>query len=215
MPLRRCTRQYVQFVLLCDEEVRHTGLVLTHEAPSQTSLVFKLLLADKDPKPLNNNTYLQKRKKVGEASEEQRGPPVVLAAQQGDPVFFRGKPPPSAGFTARRWRGSGQPKMTQAAHARLLFTSVPAFLPSNLQTRDGEAEEEEEEDYIDSEDEREEGEKTPHENAFVYIDESGKLVFVDPEDDNEDGGEAKEAGAGGLEEKEVRLMLVSQLMVLS
>ena len=58
-----------------------------------------------------------------------------------------------------------------------------------------EEEEEEEEDYIDSEDEREEGEKAPHENAFVYIDSSGKLVYVDPEDDGE------EKDGTGLEEK--------------
>lgn len=55
-------------------------------------------------------------------------------------------------------------------------------------------EEDEDDDYIDSEDEREEGEKAPHENAFVYIDESGKLVYINPE---EDEGE----DAAGLEEK--------------
>lgn len=62
---------------------------------------------------------------------------------------------------------------------------------SSRNTQDGE---EEEDDYIDSEDEREEGEKAPHENAFVFIDESGKLVYINPE---EDEGE----DVAGLEEK--------------
>lgn len=65
------------------------------------------------------------------------------------------------------------------------------------QVGEGDDAEEEEEDYIDSDDEREEGERAPDENAFVYIDNSGKLVYVDPEEDEEEDKEA------GLEEKEV------------
>lgn len=38
------------------------------------------------------------------------------------------------------------------------------------------------------------GERAPHENAFVYIDNSGKLVYVEPEDE---GNEADEGGSGG------------------
>lgn len=72
------------------------------------------------------------------------------------------------------------------------------------QAQNNDQQEEEEEDYIDSDDEREDGEKAPHENAFVYIDESGKLVYVEPEE--EEGGEGDVKGGGvaaGLEEKEV------------
>ncbi|CAM9991694.1 unnamed protein product, partial [Ectocarpus sp. 13 AM-2016] len=75
-----------------------------------------------------------------------------------------------------------------------------------LQAQNDDQQEEEEEDYIDSDDEREDGEKAPHENAFVYIDESGKLVYVDPEE--EEGGEGDVKGGGvaaGLEEKESSL----------
>lgn len=53
-----------------------------------------------------------------------------------------------------------------------------------------------EEDYIDSEDELE-VKNAPHENAFVYIDESGKLVYVEPDEPQE----AEEA-AGEEKEKE-------------
>lgn len=68
-------------------------------------------------------------------------------------------------------------------------------------SRDQDEEEEEDDDYIDSDDEREEGEKAPHENAFVYIDESGKLVYINPEEDGEGEREGEDASAG-LEEKE-------------
>eukprot|EP00903_Cladosiphon_okamuranus_P016175 g14926.t1 len=56
----------------------------------------------------------------------------------------------------------------------------------------GDEEQEGEEDYIDSEDEREEGEKAPHENAFVYIDESGKLVYINPDEEGEDAARLEE-----------------------
>lgn len=72
--------------------------------------------------------------------------------------------------------------------------------PINVQQ--GEDGGDDEEDYIDSDDEREEGEKTPHENAFVYIDETGKLVYVDPEpDEADDCGEEKEEMKTGDTEK--------------
>lgn len=67
-----------------------------------------------------------------------------------------------------------------------------------------EKEKEEDEDYIDSDDERDEGEKASHENAFVYIDNSGKLVYVEAEDDgdgdDEDHDGIQERGAGVLED---------------
>ncbi|CAM9309596.1 unnamed protein product [Ascophyllum nodosum] len=56
----------------------------------------------------------------------------------------------------------------------------------------GEQEEDEEEDYIDSEDEKQEGEKAPHENAFVFIDNFGKLVYVDPEEGERDEAHLEE-----------------------
>lgn len=79
---------------------------------------------------------------------------------------------------------------------------VLALVPKTPPFQD---EEEEEEDYIDSDDEREEGEKAPHENAFVYIDDSGKLVYINP--DEEDGDEGEGEGAAGLEEKEEQVTL--------
>lgn len=74
--------------------------------------------------------------------------------------------------------------------------------------RDGQAgaeeEDEEEDDYIDSDDEREEGEKIPHENAFVYIDSSGKLVYVEPDEPDQLPEETGGIGDGsrGQEDKE-------------
>lgn len=79
------------------------------------------------------------------------------------------------------------------------------YNPFVRQDQGGEEEQDEqelEEDYIDSDDEREEGEKAPHENAFVYIDNSGKLVYVEPEDDDNDKSDqdGEQGGGGVLEE---------------
>lgn len=74
---------------------------------------------------------------------------------------------------------------------------LPAQPVGEEGTEEDAREDDGEEDYIDSEDELE-VEKAPHENAFVYIDESGKLVYVEPDEPQE----AEEAAGEEVKEKE-------------